>query len=170
MSLRNGVPDELRTVVAVPTIGEEGGVDAVRRHGDPVGGHAVQLDDDNLSFALLGDFADADAETLPEDAAIVETAVQLIAALNEEHGQGRFYLLHRRRLWNPSEQRWRGWERKRGKLHEFNRLLRGAEDTTFVVKVGSLARLPAVRFVITLDSDTDPAGRGRKLVRRWRIR
>ena len=163
MSLHNGIPDELRTVVAVPTILSS--IERVRELVDALEVRALANHEDNLSFALLGDFADADAETLPGDSAIVETAVQLITALNEHHGEGRFYLLHRKRLWNPCEEQWMGWERKRGKLHEFNRLLRGAHDTTFVVKVGSLARLPTVRYVITLDSDTDlPLDAGRKLV------
>ena len=64
-----------------------------------------------------------------------------------------------------------GWERKRGKLQEFNRLLRGAGDTSFAVQLGDLALLPSVRYVITLDSDTqlprEPAG---ALVGRWRTR
>src|SRR5690606_6063589 len=70
-------------------------------------------------------------------------------------GEPRFYLLHRRRLFNPSQGTWMGWERKRDKLHEFNRLLRGATDTTFMSLNGQPPRVPAnVRFVITLDMDT----------------
>ena len=70
-------------------------------------------------------------------------------------GGERFLLLHRRRVWNESEQRWIGWERKRGKLHELNRLLRGATDTTFVAIDGRSPAVPRnVRYVITLDADT----------------
>ena len=74
--------------------------------------------------------------------------------LNARYGGGRFFLFHRERRWNASEGRWMGWERKRGKLVEFNRLLRGATDTSFIVVHGDLAILPSIRFVITLDSDT----------------
>ena len=58
-----------------------------------------------------------------------------------------------------------GWERKRGKLEELNRLLRGASDTSFEVQVGDLASLPRVRYCITLDSDTRlPRDAARKLI------
>ena len=76
-----------------------------------------------------------------------------------------FHLFHRQRRWNPSENRWMGWERKRGKLHEFNRVLRGARDTSFIVQTADQSLLSAVRFVITLDSDTQlPRDVARKLV------
>ena len=67
----------------------------------------------------------------------------------------RFLLLHRRRVFNPAEGKWMGWERKRGKLHELNRLLRGAIDTSYTPVAGHAPQVPdAVRYVITLDSDT----------------
>ncbi|MGH8557805.1 MAG: hypothetical protein ACRESZ_10165 [Methylococcales bacterium] len=78
----------------------------------------------------------------------------------------RFFLFHRKRLWNPSERKWMGWERKRGKLHEFNRLRRGATDTSFLPLDGAPAAAPpGVRYVITLDADTKlPIGTVRRLV------
>ena len=88
-----------------------------------------------------------------------EAALDGIAELNRRYGAApggdRFLLLHRRRVWNESEQRWIGWERKRGKLHELNRLLRGATDTTFLSTNGLTVAVPEnVRYVITLDADT----------------
>ena len=78
----------------------------------------------------------------------------------------RFLLFHRRRVWNESEQKWIGWERKRGKLHELNRLLRGANDTTFMPTAGRAPLVPSdVRYVITLDADTRlPRGAACRLV------
>ena len=91
-----------------------------------------------------------------------------IAALNARHGDGRadrFFLFHRLRQWNEREGLWMGWERKRGKIEEFNRLLRGATDTSFVVSVGDLSILPQVKYCITLDSDTRlPRGVARELI------
>lgn len=86
-------------------------------------------------------------------------AAEAIAQLNRTYGPGpcgdRFLLLHRRRLFNDSENKWMGWERKRGKLHELNRLLRGATDTSFVPVAGMAPHVPPdVRYVITLDADT----------------
>src|SRR5204863_8143736 len=94
--------------------------------------------------------------TLPHDQEILDAARSGIAALNARHADGgsRFFLFHRARQWNPREGQWMGWERKRGKIEEFNRLLRGATDTSFAVQVGDLSVLPEVRYCITLDSDT----------------
>jgi cyclic beta-1,2-glucan synthetase len=112
-----------------------------------------------LHFALLSDWVDADAEHVDGDAELLAGAREGIDGLNRRYGPApagpRFLLLHRRRVWNDSERRWIGWERKRGKLHELNRLLRGATDTTFM-DFGVAAAPPPqnVRYVLTLDSDT----------------
>jgi cellobiose phosphorylase len=163
LALRNGVPAELSTIVAVPTILSS--PERVRELVEALEVRSLANQDDNLRFALLGDFPDADAQTLDSDRHIVETAAEMITALNVRYGAERFFLLHRKRQWNAAEQRWMGWERKRGKLHEFNVLLRGGRDTSFEPLVGDIERLRNVRYVITLDSDTDlPLDAGRKLV------
>jgi cyclic beta-1,2-glucan synthetase len=163
LALRNGVPDELRTIVAVPTILSSPG--RVKELVDALEVRALANHDENLRFALLGDLPDADAETMPSDREVIDVALDLIAGLNARYGAGRFYLLNRRRVWNPSEGLWMGLERKRGKLHEFNRVLRGAVDTTFDILVGERDDLQSIRYVITLDSDTDlPLDAARKLV------
>jgi cyclic beta-1,2-glucan synthetase len=161
--LRNGLPDELRTVVAVPTILSSAA--RVKELVDAIEVRALANHDENLRFALLGDLPDADAETTESDREVIDLATELIAALNTRYATTRFCLLNRRRTWNPSEKLWMGWERKRGKLHEFNRVLRGADDTTFDLLIGDRDQLRSVRYVITLDSDTDlPLDAGRKLV------
>ena len=98
-------------------------------------------------------------EHVDGDEALLEAAIAGIARLNRRYGPApggdRFLLLHRKRLWNDGEARWIGWERKRGKLHELNRLLRGATDTSFLPIGGQAPKVPAdVRYVITLDADT----------------
>ncbi len=116
-----------------------------------------------LHFALLTDWTDANEETADGDDSLLATALDGIARLNQQYGQDRFILLHRARRWNAQQGKWLGWERKRGKLHELNRLLRGATDTTFTVVGGKLP--PDVRFVITLDADTKlPRDAARRLV------
>jgi cyclic beta-1,2-glucan synthetase len=163
LSLRDGVPDGLRTIVAVPTILSSPA--RIKELVDALEVRSLANHDENLTFALLSDVADADAETMAADQGLVELASDLIAALNIQHGAERFYLLHRKRQWNPSEGLWMGWERKRGKLHEFNRLLRGASDTSFTIQIGNREQLQTMRFVITLDADTDlPLDTARKLV------
>ena len=121
-----------------------------------------------MRFAVLSDWTDASAASAPGDDATLDAAREGIARLNRRHGTtadggARFLLFHRRRLWNASEQTWMGWERKRGKLHELNRLLRGATDTSFL-PTGSVAP-SGVRYVITLDADTRlPRGAVERLV------
>ena len=125
---------------------------------------------DDLCFALLSDWTDSATESAPGDDELLGAAAEGIARLNRRYGPApdgeRFLLLHRRRLWNEGEGKWIGWERKRGKLHELNRLLRGATDTTFLAVGGRPPVVPAgVRYVITLDADTRlPRGAARRLV------
>ena len=109
----------------------------------------------HVRFALLSDWSDADQETMPNDDQLLNIAATAVAALNTKYGEQRFFVFHRKRLWNPAEGKWMGWERKRGKLHEFNRLLRGAADTSFLPIDGKPAEAPpGVCYVITLDADT----------------
>src|SRR5690606_41746200 len=78
-----------------------------------------------------------------------------------------FLLLHRPRLWNPQEGAWMGRERKRGKLAELNALIRGAPGAAerFSLIVGDASLLRGVRYVITLDTDTQlPHGAAREMV------
>src|SRR4029079_2586100 len=127
--------------------------------------------DRELRFALLSDWTDADSATMADDEPLLARAAEGIARLNARYhdagqSEDRFYLFHRSRRWNESEQRWMGWERKRGKLHELNHLLRGGTDTSFVAPGGTAPMPPsAVRDVITLDSDTRlPVGGARALI------
>jgi cyclic beta-1,2-glucan synthetase len=160
------LPRNATTMVIVPTM-----LDSIAQVNDLVAHLEVQAlgnVDPGLHFALLTDFRDAANETLPHDAELLAEATRRIEALNVKHrdgGTGQFFLFHRRRQWNEREGLWMGWERKRGKIEEFNRLLRGATDTTFVVSVGDLAVLPHVRYCITLDSDTRlPRDAARQLI------
>ncbi|WP_377805850.1 hypothetical protein ABNQ38_04225 [Azospirillum sp. A29] len=126
----------------------------------PPGFHHLAGASGDLVFALLSDGLDADREVVVDDDALLAVAATAIKRLNLRHGPGpdggdRFFLLHRRRLYNDGEGKWMGWERKRGKLHELNRLLRGATDTSFMPIAGRAPQVPAdVRYVITLDADT----------------
>jgi hypothetical protein len=112
--------------------------------------------DRNLHFALLTDLPDSKPQA-SEDSPLLDLCAELIGRLNEKYkdqGRGSFLLLHRHRAYNPQERVWMGWERKRGKLLDLNNLLRREHDA-FPVKVGDVSLLERVRFVITLDSDTE---------------
>jgi cyclic beta-1,2-glucan synthetase len=160
------VPDASRTMVIVPTI-----LDSVKQVGDLLQHIEVQAlgnVDPHIHFAVLSDFRDASSETLPGDEPILEAARTGIEALNARYGEGRsdrFFLFHRHRQWNAGEGRWMGWERKRGKIEEFNHLLRGATSTSFDTTVGDLAILPLIKYCVTLDTDTRlPRDTARQLI------
>jgi cyclic beta-1,2-glucan synthetase len=161
-----GIPDNARTMVVVPTLlTSVSGVTGLIEHMEVL---ALGNLDPRIHFAILSDFVDAAAREMPEDEAILAAARAGIEGLNARFGEGRadrFYLFHRVRQWNPSESAWMGWERKRGKLEEFNAILRGATDTSFSLKVGDVGLLPSVRYCLTLDSDTRlPRDAAKKLI------
>jgi cyclic beta-1,2-glucan synthetase len=157
LDLKHGVPASLRTLVATPTLIHNEA--DIREQVERLEVHYLASGGGDLTFALLSDGVDADQEVLPGDDALIAMAAQAIHELNVRYGPGpagkRFLLLHRRRVFNPSENKWMGWERKRGKLHELNRLLRGADDTHFMSTPPFDFPVPDnVRYVITLDADT----------------
>ncbi len=157
LELRDGIPRELRTLVAVPVLLSSAA--EVQLQLERMEVHYLASVDGEVQFALLSDWTDAAHESEAGDAELFLLAQAGVARLNRLHGPApsgdRFHLLHRRRVWSDTERCWMGWERKRGKLHELNRLLRGAVDTTFVAGGLHGAGVPTeIRFVITLDADT----------------
>ncbi len=157
LDLTNKVAEKHRTLVAVPALLTS--VADMLEHIEQLEVHYLSGSGGDLVYALLTDGLDADTEATPADAPMLAAGAAAIAKLNQEHGPApggsRFLLLHRRRLYNPTEGKWMGWERKRGKLHELNRLLRGAGDTSYAPIPGLSQRLPDnVRYVLTLDADT----------------
>lgn len=158
------IPDDCATVIAVPALLLNEA--QVRQLVEDLEVRYVGNRDRNLHFALLTDLPDS-RERATEDDPLVSVCADLITKLNEKYAsqdRGRFLLLHRHRVYNPREGVWMGWERKRGKLMDFYRLLRGRYDA-FPVKVGDLSLLRRVRFVITLDADTElPRGAAQRMI------
>lgn len=155
LNLIKGIPPEGRTMVVVPVIlPNEAVTEALI---DKLEIAYLANHDEHLHFALLSDFADSEQEHLPDDQSVLDAARQGIDELNRRYAGGeqlRFHLFHRRREWCQTEEKWIGWERKRGKLRELNRLLRGARDTSFIVITATNELLRQIRYVITLDADT----------------
>ncbi len=159
MDFSAGIPPPWRTLVVVPTM-----LTSAQDLEDLVEALEVRFlanRDERLHFGLLTDFQDAHQETLPEDGPLLHLAQARIDELNEKYGAGEgrskddiFFLFHRPRRWNPRERLWLGYERKRGKLADLNALLRGASGDRFSLVVGDTAVLSDVKYVITLDTDT----------------
>ncbi|MGH8502562.1 MAG: GH36-type glycosyl hydrolase domain-containing protein [Gammaproteobacteria bacterium] len=168
LELADGVPPSLRTLVVIPTLLID--EDQIIQQIEQLEVHYLANPEGDVGFALLSDWVDADSQTRPEDARLLDIARTGISELNARHSTTadatRFFVFHRGRAWNPSEGKWMAWERKRGKLHELNRLLRGDTQTSFVSIDGEAPRTPhGVRYVITLDADTRlPIGAVRQLV------
>ncbi|WP_244306488.1 GH36-type glycosyl hydrolase domain-containing protein [Paraburkholderia lacunae] len=168
LALRNGIPASLRTVVAIPTLLTTPA--ALAEQIERLEIHHLASPDGELYYVLLSDWTDSTTAQADDDEGLLAAAAAGIARLNRLYPGApegeRFLLLHRRRSWNGEEGQWMGWERKRGKLHELNRLLRGASDTSFLSIDGRpLAVPPQVRYVITLDADTRlPRDTARRLI------
>ncbi|HMF87647.1 MAG TPA: hypothetical protein VK575_06180, partial [Gemmatimonadaceae bacterium] len=148
----DGIPEEYMTAVVVPTL--LGSVHAVEEALEHLEVQYLANRDPNLQFAILSDFTDSPTERRPDDEGILAAAATGIKALNARYGipgEDVFFLFHRPRLWNPKQRVWMGWERKRGKLAQFNKFLRGEAEGVFTTVVGDTSRLRFVRYVITLD-------------------
>ncbi|MHB8062915.1 MAG: GH36-type glycosyl hydrolase domain-containing protein [Ruminiclostridium sp.] len=155
LELKEGIPQELSTMVIVPTL-----IPNIKR--------TLALIDNlevfylankcqNIYFSLVGDFKDANEEVLSEDSTIVQSALKRIEELNKKYPSNVspiFYFFCRGRQFNQKQNKWMGWERKRGAIIEFNRMLRGKSDTSYIYHSAQSAVLPNIKYVITLDADT----------------
>ncbi len=166
LDLAEGIPAELSTLVVIPTLllSEHG----VREMFEDLEARYLANQDPHLHFALLTDLPDSPSRPEPEDRnALVVLALSLTEDLNRKYqGQrgGAFLLLHRHLLFNARQGAWMGWERKRGKLLDLNKFILGDYDS-FPTKAGPTEVLRAVRFVITLDSDTQlPRGTAARMI------
>ncbi len=173
MDYSKGIPPESRTLAVIPTM-----LISVQNIEDLIEALEVRFlanRDENLHFGLLTDFQDASQEILPEDGPLLLLARRRIEELNEKYRNAKddtFFLFHRARRWNPGEKIWMGYERKRGKIADLNSLLRGktnnapafgtpslvkrgkGELNPFSLIVGNTEILSSVKYVITLDTDT----------------
>lgn len=155
LSLEGKVPDGLETLVTVHTI--FGNTNSIQKAIDGLEVRFLANEDPAFTYVLMADLPDASSEHTPIDEEIIGIAKDGIETLNLRHAspeKPRFALFFRRRLWNPSEDRWMAWERKRGKIEELNRFLLGDDTTTLQLVVGDSAPLRASRYIITLDSDS----------------
>lgn len=165
LDFKDGIRHDCRTVVVVPAL-----VDSRQDVDELLSDMEVRHlgnRDPNLRFTILTDFPDAPQETAPGDQDLLDRLRRGTQALNERYRDGAdvFFWLHRDRIWNQCEQCWMGWERKRGKLMQFNALLRHGDAAAFSHTAGEITQLTGSRYVITLDADTRlPRDSARKII------
>ena len=164
----DGIPPEHRVLVVIPTLlsSAASSRELVRQ----LEFHWLANRENEAQFALLTDWIDAPGDTLPGDIGLVQDALARLAALNTHYpvpagAPPRFLLIHRPRSWCETQQRWLGWERKRGKLEQLLRLLATGSMEGFMPLAAPLRLADGIRYVVTLDSDTGlPPGALRELV------
>ncbi|MDP2754830.1 MAG: glycosyl transferase, partial [Nitrospirota bacterium] len=162
---KSGIPDAFRTLVVVPMMLVN--AETIQDEVEKLEIRYLANKEENLFFSLFSDYTDSAAFSREEDKGLLEIARAHLTELNGRHGGERFFLLHRERTWSESEQKFIGWERKRGKLEELNCLIDGTrpENAPDLVYVGDSDQLADIRFIITLDSDTQlPHASARRLV------
>ncbi|MBU1546831.1 MAG: glycosyl transferase [Proteobacteria bacterium] len=161
----SGIPDAFRTLVVVPMM--LANAETIRVEVEKLEIRYLANKDANLLFSLFTDYLDADTRSSEEDSILLQIVSGCLDELNQRHGGERFFLFHRERTWCESEQKFIGWERKRGKLEELNRLIDNTrpENAPPLVYVGDPDQLADIRFIITLDSDTQlPHASARRMV------
>ncbi len=160
------VPADAKTLVIVHSIFSSSA--SIQRAIDSIEVRFLANDDAAFTFVLMADLPDASSEHTSQDQEIIRAAQEAIETLNRRHAEPnhpRFLLFFRSRQWNPGEGVWMAWERKRGKIEELNRYLRGDTSTSLQLVVGKPEQLSGVRYVITLDSDSQLSRDvGKKLV------
>lgn len=166
LSFREGVPNEYTTMVIVPCLfSDKNTISELIKNLEI---HYLSNQDKNIYFGLIGDFCDSKQETTSEDADFLNYARKEILNLNMKYnylGRSKFFMFSRRRLLNKSEAKWMGWERKRGKLEEFNKLIRGNQETSFHPHQYDISFLRSIKYIITLDADTQlPLESAKKLI------
>jgi cyclic beta-1,2-glucan synthetase len=162
---KSGIPDEFQTLVVVPMMLVD--KKTIRTEIEKLEIRYLANKEDNLFFSLFTDYTDSDQVHDEDDERLLQIAIEGLNGLNNRYGGERFFLFHRNLSWSESEQKFIGWERKRGKLEELNCLIDGTrpEDAEPLVMVGDPNHLSDVRFIITLDSDTQlPHSTARRMI------
>ena len=161
---KQDIPKEYATFVVIPTLLPD--EDRVEELAENLEVYYLSNKEKNIYFGLVGDFKDEYQETTEYDQKIIDKGLEIIGKLNKKYSteEDIFYFFHRKRVYSKTQERWMGWERKRGALVEFNNLLLGDKNTTFNVISGDISNIK-IKYVITLDADTKlPIDGARKLI------
>lgn len=163
MELKNGIDESLKTLVVIPALIPDISMVSELIAKLEVYYHANK--ESNIFFSVAGDFIDSCSKQEIQDDKIIETAKLAVNKLNSKYGKNIFFYFHRERTHNPIDNKWMGWERKRGALVELNRMLLGNKNTSYKFTFGDIKVLQDVQYVITIDADTQlTLGTAKKLI------
>ena len=155
------IDENVNTFVIVPTLLNS--EDRVRKMMESLEVYYLANQSENLFFALLGDVSEVDKEVMDYDEAIMRVGQKEAEKLNKKYGKEIFYFLYRKRIYNPKQGKWLGYERKRGMITEFNEFLLTGSQGTF--QINTIKNIPQIKYVITLDADTElPMDSAKKLI------
>ena len=161
LDFSSGIPNEYATMVVIPTIVKS--KEKVKEIMKKLEVFFIANKSKNIYFTLLGDCSSSKKEKEDFDDEIIKSGIEECNKLNAKYPDAnfpKFNFVYRKRLWNKSENCYLGWERKRGLLTQFNEYMLGkrqncfAENTLEMVK-NSGKQLPKIKYIITLDSDTN---------------
>ena len=156
MELANGITKENATFVVIPTIIKTKG--KVQELFGKMEVFYLANKSQNLYFALLGDCSESTTKDEKFDKEVIEEGLRQVTILNEKYSQNGFPIFHfiyRERQYNKKEDKYLGWERKRGLLTQFNEYILKNEKNKFKINTINQQELPKIKYVITLDADTD---------------
>ncbi|CCJ33635.1 GH36-type glycosyl hydrolase domain-containing protein [Caloramator australicus] len=165
LEFKNGIPKEYKTIVIIPTVLPN--TNRVKSIFNQLEVNYNANKNQNIYFAVIGDFVDSKEEFLGNEEEILETGLELVRNLNKKYSKDEdiFYYLHRRRIFNSTQGKWMGWERKRGAIFEFVEVLRGKTDSTFITISSDINPIKDAKYIITIDADTImPIGTAEKLI------
>lgn len=163
LSFEKGIPEELKTLVVVPSLLTT--FNDINENISHLEVHYLANADKPLRFGIFYDFVDAPQEHMQHDEGLLNQAIKGIKSLQDKYGEEKFFLFRRNRVWSNSESAWIGRERKRGKLECLNRFLVNDQCPEMILEVGNKDHLTGIRYVLTLDADTDlPKDTARQLI------
>ena len=145
------ISEDVNTFVIVPTLLNS--VDRVKKLVEDLEVYYLANREAKLYFCLLGDASEIDTETMPYDEDIKKVGVEEVQKLNQKYGEEIFHFIYRKRVFNESQGKWLGYERKRGMITEFNNFLLTGDEGTFIVN--TIKDIPKIKYIITLDADTE---------------
>ena len=155
MNFEDGIPKQFETAIVVPIIINS--IDQIKKYIFKLEQIYLTNKSENLFFVLLSDFTDCDTAIHENDTKILDYAKTQLLELNKKYFSETnysFYMFSRHRKFNKKENTYMGWERKRGKLEEFNGYVLGKRTTSFYSVFGNIEELNTIKYVITIDSDT----------------